>query len=82
MTTNTPPKPERTAIRGILEIPRLITGLWQLAGGHDKDVDISVATRGMGPLIEAGLGFFDMADYYGDAELVIGKHHENSTKKR
>lgn len=40
-------RPERTIIGGSLEIPRMINGLWQLAGGHDKDVIIPNAAAGM-----------------------------------
>lgn len=43
-------QPERTTIGGSLEIPRMINGLWQLAGGHDKDVNILSAASGMSPL--------------------------------
>lgn len=44
------PVPERTIIGGSLEIPRMINGLWQLAGGHDQDIDISAAAEAMEPL--------------------------------
>ena len=44
------PRPERAIIGKTLEIPRMISGLWQLAGGHDKDVDISIAAKSMDPL--------------------------------
>ncbi|KAF9763238.1 hypothetical protein IL306_003207 [Fusarium sp. DS 682] len=71
-------QPERTTIGGSLSVPRMINGLWQLAGGHDKDVDIAVASSGMDPLINAGLDCFDMADHYGDAELIVGHHNNNS----
>lgn len=37
-------RPERITIAGSLEIPRIVNGLWQLAGGHDKDVDIAYAS--------------------------------------
>jgi hypothetical protein len=43
-------QPERTTIGGSLEIPRMINGLWQLAGGHDKSVDIPNALKMMDPL--------------------------------
>jgi hypothetical protein len=43
-------KPERTTIAGTIEIPRMINGLWQLAGGHDRDISISVAAQAMAPL--------------------------------
>ncbi|KAM0820870.1 putative NADP-dependent oxidoreductase domain-containing protein [Seiridium cardinale] len=71
-------QPERTTIGGSLEIPRMINGLWQLAGGHDKNINIATASSAMDPLIKAGLSCFDMADHYGDAELVVGHHNQNS----
>lgn len=40
-----PIRPERAVIGGSLEISRMINGLWQLAGGHDKDVNIAVASN-------------------------------------
>jgi hypothetical protein len=45
-----PAHPEWTTIGGSLEIPRMINGLWQLAGGHDKSVDIVDASKMMDPL--------------------------------
>jgi hypothetical protein len=44
------PTPERTVIGGSLEIPRIISGLWQLAGGHDDHVDFEIATTAMDSL--------------------------------
>lgn len=41
--------PERATIGDSLEIPRMINGLWQLAGGHDKDIAIPKAAAGMNP---------------------------------
>ncbi|KAL1860519.1 hypothetical protein Daus18300_009151 [Diaporthe australafricana] len=78
MTSNTPVRPERTTIGGSLEIARMLNGLWQLAGGHDKDVDIANASTAMDGLISNGLDGFDMADHYGEAELVVGHHNANS----
>jgi hypothetical protein len=40
-------QPEHTTIGGSIEIPRMINGLWQLAGGHDKSVDIANASKMM-----------------------------------
>ncbi|KAL4935045.1 NADP-dependent oxidoreductase domain-containing protein [Aspergillus oleicola] len=74
------PTPERTTIAGDIEIPRMVSGLWQLAGGHDQDVNIESAAAAMNPLIDVGLNCFDMADHYGDAELVIGKFHATSKR--
>ncbi|KAI8264198.1 hypothetical protein K4K58_012467 [Colletotrichum sp. SAR11_239] len=72
-------KVERTTIAGSIEIPRILNGLWQLAGGHDQDVDVAAAARAMKPLIDAGLDAFDMADHYGPAELVLGEHARTTT---
>ena len=45
------PNPERTLIGGSLEISRMVSGLWQLAGGHhDEKIDIEIAARAMQPL--------------------------------
>ncbi|KAF5674952.1 endoribonuclease l-psp [Fusarium heterosporum] len=71
-------QPECTTIGGSLTIPRMINGLWQLAGGHDENVNIADASSGMDPLINAGLTCFDMADHYGEAELVVGHHNTHS----
>ncbi|OHE91150.1 endoribonuclease L-PSP [Colletotrichum orchidophilum] len=72
------PKVERTTIAGSIEIPRILNGLWQLAGGHDQNIDVAAAAEAMVPLIQSGLDGFDMADHYGPAELVIG-HHNRTT---
>ncbi|KAI0134741.1 NADP-dependent oxidoreductase domain-containing protein [Xylariales sp. AK1849] len=72
--------PERIIVGGSTEIPRMISGLWQLAGGHDQNINIAAAAQAMHPLINAGLDCFDMADHYGDAELVMGKFRATSTR--
>ncbi|KAI0421269.1 NADP-dependent oxidoreductase domain-containing protein [Xylaria grammica] len=66
---------ERTTIGGDISVPRIISGLWQLAGGHDEKVDIDAAAREMESLVDSGFNCFDMADHYGDAELVVGRFH-------
>jgi hypothetical protein len=43
-------RPEKTIIGGSIEISRMITGLWQLAGGHDQHVDLDVASKAMDSL--------------------------------
>ncbi|TRX97178.1 hypothetical protein FHL15_001972 [Xylaria flabelliformis] len=60
-------EPVQVTIGGDTSIPRMISGLWQLAGGHDERVDIDAAARAMKPLVDLGLNCFDMADHYGDA---------------
>jgi hypothetical protein len=44
------PGPEKAIIGKTLEIPRMISGLWQLAGGHDEKVDIPSAAKAMDSL--------------------------------
>jgi hypothetical protein len=44
------PRPETAKIGDSLEIPRMISGLWQLAGGHDQTVDITSAAQAMDSL--------------------------------
>ncbi|TGO67744.1 hypothetical protein BOTNAR_0036g00200 [Botryotinia narcissicola] len=79
MANNKASKPERTLIGGSIDIPSMVSELWQLAGGHDQNVDVKAAAKAMEPLIEAGLDCFDIADHYGDA--VMGQHNLTSTKK-
>ncbi|KAK1963371.1 Aldo/keto reductase [Colletotrichum sublineola] len=81
MASTPPPKVERTTIAGSIEIPRMLNGLWQLAGGHDRDIDVAAAAEAMGQLIDVGLDGFDMADHYGPAELVVGRHNRTSPRR-
>lgn len=43
-------------------VPRIITGLWQLAGGHNAELDRAEAVEVMRELVVRGLTAFDMAD--------------------
>ncbi|TXT15632.1 hypothetical protein VHUM_00135 [Vanrija humicola] len=61
-----------------LRISRLITGLWQVAGGHGE-ADVQKCASTIGAYVDAGLGTFDMADFYGPAEDVVGAY--NATGK-
>ncbi|KAI1108416.1 NADP-dependent oxidoreductase domain-containing protein [Nemania sp. NC0429] len=73
--------PEQTTIGGDIVIPRIVSGLWQLAGGHDETtIDIDAAARTMERLIDSGFNCFDMADHYGDAERVVGRFHATSSR--
>ncbi|KPI36253.1 uncharacterized protein AB675_7366 [Cyphellophora attinorum] len=74
---------ERTVIGGSLEIARMVSGLWQRAEGHSERSDTATAVEVMDNVVHRGLDTFDMADHYGDAELVVGEHNvsrPNSTK--
>jgi aryl-alcohol dehydrogenase-like predicted oxidoreductase/enamine deaminase RidA (YjgF/YER057c/UK114 family) len=57
-----------------LDIPRLVTGLWQVAdqerGG--TALDPVRASADMAAYAAAGFDAFDMADHYGSAEVITG----------
>ena len=65
---------ERTLLAGDLEIPRIVTGLWQVAdmerGG--KPLDALHAAAAMAEYAQAGFDAFDMADHYGSSEVITG----------
>jgi aryl-alcohol dehydrogenase-like predicted oxidoreductase len=62
MTTTKSPQPETATIGGSLKVARMVTGLWQLAGGHDTHLQLDECAAQMQPLIDAGMTTFDMAD--------------------
>ncbi|KAJ3900316.1 aldo-keto reductase [Lentinula edodes] len=57
---------------GTLKIPRLFNGLWQLSSPAWGSATSKQQNAALGRLVEAGLVATDMADHYGDAELVYG----------
>lgn len=65
---------ERTELAPGLEIPRLVTGLWQVAdmerGGTKLDPERAAAA--LAEYVAAGFDAFDMADHYGSAEEITG----------
>ena len=67
-------RPERTLLAPGLEIPRIVTGLWQVAdmerGGTLLDPIRGAAA--MADYAAAGFDAFDMADHYGSAEVIAG----------
>ena len=71
-----PLRPPRVELAPGLEIPRVLTGLWQVAdmerGGPPLDPD--AAARALGEYAAAGFDAFDMADHYGSAELLVGRY--------
>lgn len=70
-----PLAPLRTELLPGVTVPRLFTGLWQIAdmerGG--RVVDIDAAAAAMLAYARAGFDAFDMADHYGSAELIAGR---------
>ena len=62
----------RVALAPGYDIPRVITGGWQLAGGHGP-VDDQAAQDTLRACIDAGLTAFDCADIYTGVETRIGE---------
>ncbi|KAK5995991.1 hypothetical protein PT974_04413 [Cladobotryum mycophilum] len=64
--------PVETVQLGSYQIPRLFNGLWQLSSPAWGSANSTNQERALLQLIETGLVAADMADHYGDAELVYG----------
>jgi aryl-alcohol dehydrogenase-like predicted oxidoreductase/enamine deaminase RidA (YjgF/YER057c/UK114 family) len=64
---------ERRALAPDLDVPRVLTGLWQIADMERRGpLDVAAAAAAMAAYVDAGLTAFDMADHYGSAEDVVG----------
>ena len=68
--------PDQTTL-GRIPIRRLITGLWQMADQErdGKPFDLDKAAEDLLAYARAGFDTFDMADHYGNAEVVAGMVH-------
>eukprot|EP00249_Psilotum_nudum_P014661 c24944_g1_i1 orf=84-1097(+) len=66
--------PVRIPLRalGSLNLPAILIGMWQVAGGHGK-VNMPKAVEEMKRYANAGFLAFDMADIYGPAEEIYGR---------
>jgi aryl-alcohol dehydrogenase-like predicted oxidoreductase/enamine deaminase RidA (YjgF/YER057c/UK114 family) len=71
-----PSRPPRIELAPGLEIPRALTGLWQVADMEraGAPLDPDAAARALGAYADAGFDVFDMADHYGSAELIAGRY--------
>src|SRR5215470_6681519 len=71
-----PLRPPRVELGPGLEVPRVLTGLWQVADmeRNGRPLDPDMASRALGEYAEAGFDAFDMADHYGSAELLVGRY--------
>ncbi|MDO9636929.1 MAG: aldo/keto reductase [Pseudotabrizicola sp.] len=69
--------PPQTAL-GTLKVRRLITGLWQMADQErdGRPFDLDAAAGALLTYARAGFDTFDMADHYGNAEIVAGMVHK------
>jgi aryl-alcohol dehydrogenase-like predicted oxidoreductase/enamine deaminase RidA (YjgF/YER057c/UK114 family) len=71
-----PLRPPRIELAPGLEVPRVLTGLWQVADMEREGapLDPDVAGRALGEYADAGFDAFDMADHYGSAEILVGRY--------
>jgi aryl-alcohol dehydrogenase-like predicted oxidoreductase/enamine deaminase RidA (YjgF/YER057c/UK114 family) len=69
-----PARPPRIELAPGLEIPRIVTGLWQVADQERGGtlLDPVAAGGAMAGYAAAGFDAFDMADHYGSAEVITG----------
>ncbi len=75
--TRSPAAPalQTTELAAGLVIPRVVTGLWQVAD-MERDgppLDPVRAAQAMGEYVADGFDAFDMADHYGSAEVITGE---------
>ena len=70
-----PTRPDRTLLAAGLEIPRLVTGLWQVADQERGGTLLNpqAAAADLARYAAAGFDTFDMADHYGSAEVITGE---------
>lgn len=54
------------------QMPRLFNGLWQLSSPAWGSSSAEGQEEALAQLVESGLSATDMADHYGDAELIYG----------
>lgn len=66
---------ETISLKPDLQIPRIVNGMWQVAGGHGM-IDPAEAIPEMLNYHNDGFSAWDMADIYGPAEIFFGKFQE------
>jgi aryl-alcohol dehydrogenase-like predicted oxidoreductase/enamine deaminase RidA (YjgF/YER057c/UK114 family) len=64
----------RTVLAPGLSVPRIITGLWQVADQErdGRTLDPERGADALAAYADAGFDAFDMADHYGSAEVIAG----------
>ena len=70
-----------SATLGRFAVPRVINGMWQVAGGHGV-IAPKEAISEMSQYHDAGLVAWDMADIYGPAEEFLGEFREGLDSKQ
>lgn len=65
--------PHETFSLGPFQVPRLFNGFWQLSSPAWGAGSADSQDAALAQLLQAGFTAMDMADHYGDAELVYGQ---------
>ncbi|TQB74822.1 hypothetical protein MPDQ_004264 [Monascus purpureus] len=68
-----PPTATETFWLGDRELPRIFSGLWQLSGPAWGSAPASKIVSQFARHVGSGFTAFDMADHYGDAEIIFGR---------
>lgn len=63
-----------------LTISKLVTGMWQLSGAHGYVPTTSSVIAAMKGYTDSGVTTFDLADHYGDAEVLVGEFRKHVGK--
>ncbi|KAL4951258.1 NADP-dependent oxidoreductase domain-containing protein [Aspergillus filifer] len=59
-------------------LPRLFTGLWQLSSPAWGSASRTKMMEQFSSYVSRGFTAFDMADHYGDAEIIFGRYRSSS----
>ncbi|KAF5712415.1 hypothetical protein FMUND_8510 [Fusarium mundagurra] len=68
-----PPSAKETFELGDRTLPRIFSGLWQMSSPAWGSAQMSKIIQGFSTHVQNGFTVFDMADHYGDAEVLYGR---------
>ena len=81
-STSTPPVQQETFSLGTYTLPRIFSGLWQMSSPSWGSAPTSDIMNQFGKHVKSGFTAFDMADHYGDAELIFGRFRSQYPHKQ
>lgn len=70
-----PPRAKETCLLGRRTIPRIFSGLWQMSSPAWGTAPTSKIVDQISRHVQSGFTAFDMADHYGDAEVIFVSLH-------
>lgn len=77
-----PPSAQETFQLGNKELPRIFSGLWQMSSPAWGAAPTSKVIEQFNRHVQSGFTAFDMADHYGDAELIFGRFRAQYSHKQ